>query len=203
MGSQVQGEIPRLFSGQRRGCLNRPWPVTILMNILLITIDPSSGVGWRYRWRPALEHRTEPPKIQTRSKRRKKMTKDCEGYYHPLIQGVGSNESLPRPDGPWLNEHVIQPDSLNVAGFSECGWPAVFPRSHWQWHWDWFPLHILDFWDPVCLDAHLPGPGVRGEELGLPTGQETLTALGDKEGGGEGGGEWEGVGRRGVNGNFL
>ena len=42
-----------------------------------------------------------------------------------------------------------------------------------------------------------------GEELGLPTGQETLTSLGDKEGGGEGGGEWEGVGRRGVNGNFY
>ena len=38
------------------------------------------------------------------------------------------------------------------------------------------------------MDAHLPGPGGRGEELGLPTGQETLTALGDKEGGGEGGG---------------
>ena len=38
---------PRLFSGQRRGCLNRPWPITILMNILHITIDPSSGDGWR------------------------------------------------------------------------------------------------------------------------------------------------------------
>ena len=29
----------------------------------------------------------------------------------------------------------------------------------------------------VCLDAHLPRPGGRGEELELPTGQETLTAL--------------------------
>ena len=73
MGSQVQGEIPRLFSGQRRGCLNRPWPITILMNILLITIDPSSGEGWRYRRRPTLEHRTEPPKVQMRSRRRKNM----------------------------------------------------------------------------------------------------------------------------------
>ena len=53
------------------------------------------------------------------------------------------------------------------------------------------------------MDTHLPGPGGRGEELELPTGQETLTALRDKEGGGEGGGEWEGVGRRGVNGNFY
>ena len=66
-----------------------------------------------------------------------------------------------------------------------------------------FPLHILDFWDPVSLEAHLPRPGGRGRELQLPTGQETLTALGD---GGEGGGEWgewEGVGRGGGNGNFY
>ena len=44
----------------------------------------------------------------------------------------------------------------------------------------------------VCLDAHLPGPGGRGEELELPTGQETLTALGTGEGGGEGVGGEEG-----------
>ena len=54
---------------------------------------------------------------------------------------------------------------------------------------------MLDFGDPVCLDAHLPGPGGRGKELELPTGQETVTALRDEEGGGEGvggvGGCWE------------
>ena len=47
----------------------------------------------------------------------------------------------------------------------------------------------------ACLDAHLPGPGGRGEELGFPTVQETLAALGNEEGGGEGvgraGGYWE------------
>ena len=47
----------------------------------------------------------------------------------------------------------------------------------------------------VCLDAHLPRLGGRGEELELPTGQETLTALRDEEGGGERiwgvGGCWE------------
>ena len=43
MGSQVQREIPRLFSGQSRRCLNWSWPITILMNILHITIKPSSG----------------------------------------------------------------------------------------------------------------------------------------------------------------
>ena len=62
----------------------------------------------------------------------------------------------------------------------------------------------------ACLVAHLPGPCWRGEELAFPTGQETLTALGNGEGGGEGvGGEekewgkWEGMGRRGGSGNFY
>ena len=36
----------------------------------------------------------------------------------------------------------------------------------------------------VCLDAHFPRPGGRGEELELTTGQETLTALRTGEGGG-------------------
>ena len=42
------------------------------------------------------------------------------------------------------------------------------------------------------MDALLPGPGRRGEELELPPGWETLTALGDGEGVGKGVG---GVGR--------
>ena len=46
------------------------------------------------------------------------------------------------------------------------------------------------------MDTHLPGPGGSGEELELPTGQETLTALWTREGGGEGVG-----GRRGSGGN--
>ena len=65
---------------------------------------------------------------------------------------------------------------------------------------DLFSLHMLDFGDPVCLDARLPGPGGRGKDLELPTGQETLTALGDEEGGGGGVG---GSGRVGGNGNFY
>ena len=56
----------------------------------------------------------------------------------------------------------------------------------------------------VCLDVHLPRPGGKGEDLELPTGQETLTALGIREGGGEGvGGERVGIGRRGGSGNFY
>ena len=33
---------------------------------------------------------------------------------------------------------------------------------------------MLDFWDPVCSDTHLQGPGRSGEELELPTGLEAL-----------------------------
>ena len=44
----VQGDVPSLFLGkQRRGYLNCPCPIATLMNILHITIEPSSGDGWR------------------------------------------------------------------------------------------------------------------------------------------------------------
>ena len=59
-----------------------------------------------------------------------KGNQDCEGCSHPLIQGDGSNESLPRSVELGLNEDVIQPDSLNEARFSERGWPGVFLKSH-------------------------------------------------------------------------
>ena len=52
------------------------------------------------------------------------------------------------------------------------------------------------------MDAHLPRPGWRGEDLGLPTGQGTLTALCTGDGGGGGMGEGKGNGRRGGGGNF-
>ena len=48
------------------------------------------------------------------------------------------------------------------------------------------------------MDTHLPGPGGRGEELELPTGQETLKREEEREWG-----KWEGVGKRGGNGNFY
>ena len=43
------------------------------------------------------------------------------------------------------------------------------------------------------MDAHLPRPGGRGEELELPTGQETLTALRTGEVGGGGMGTYLGA----------
>ena len=50
------------------------------------------------------------------------------------------------------------------------------------------------------LDAHLYRLGWRGEDLGLPTGQGTLTALKTREG--RGGGEGNGKERQRRGGNF-
>ena len=38
--------------------------------------EPSSDDGWRYKQRLTLEHRTEPHKVQMRSRRREKMSKE-------------------------------------------------------------------------------------------------------------------------------
>ena len=44
----VQGDDPSLFlEQQRKRCLNWSCPIATLMNILHITIEPSSGNGWR------------------------------------------------------------------------------------------------------------------------------------------------------------
>ena len=50
------------------------------------------------------------------------------------------------------------------------------------------------------MDAHLYRPVWRREDLGLPTGQGTLTSLRTREGGE--GGEGEGKGRQGGGENF-
>ena len=51
------------------------------------------------------------------------------------------------------------------------------------------------------MDVHLPRPGWREEDLGLPMGQGTLTALRIREGGGHR--EGEGKGRHGGGGKLL
>ena len=38
--------------------------------------SPSSDDGWQYRQRTTLEHQTEPPKVQMRSRRMKKIKKE-------------------------------------------------------------------------------------------------------------------------------
>ena len=47
------------------------------------------------------------PNEEQKEEEHEKGNQDCEGCYHPLIQGDGSNESLPRPVGLGLNEDVI------------------------------------------------------------------------------------------------
>ena len=84
---------------------------------------------------------------------------------------------------------MIGSDSLNVADMG-ADWEAIDNGAGSCFLCMCWLSGIL-----VCLDAHLPGPGGRGEELGLPAGWEALTALGTGEGRGEGvggvGGYWE------------
>ena len=52
--------------------------------------EPSSDDGWQYRWRPTLEHRTEPPQgpnEEQKEEEHEKGNQDREGCDHPLIQG--------------------------------------------------------------------------------------------------------------------
>ena len=84
--------------------------MTILMYILLITIDPSSGEGRLCSRRPTLEQRIEPPRGpegERKEEEHERRNQYCEGCYHPLIQGNGSDENLPGPVGLGLNEDVI------------------------------------------------------------------------------------------------
>ena len=55
------------------------------------------------------------PNEERKEGEHEKGSQDREGCVHPLIQGDLSNESSPRPAVLGLNEHVIKPDSLNVA----------------------------------------------------------------------------------------
>ena len=49
---------------------------------------------------------------------------DREGCVHPLKQGDWSGGSSPGPAGLGLKEHVIGPDSLNVANM-RADWEAI------------------------------------------------------------------------------
>ena len=127
----------------------------------------------------------------------KKRNKDCEGCYHPLIQGDGSNESLPMPVGLGLNEHVIQPDSLNVAS-PESFWKAVDNDTGTCFLCIYWILWIQSVWTPTFLDLE----GV-GRNLNFPQGRKPWLLVGMEREEERDWGEWEGGGRRDRNGNFY
>ncbi|KAK7828619.1 hypothetical protein U0070_007143 [Myodes glareolus] len=64
---------------------------------------PSSDDGWRYRRRPTLEHRTESPKVQMRSRRRKNMKKEIRTARVTLI---------PKPHKDTTKKENYRPISL-------------------------------------------------------------------------------------------
>ena len=72
-------------------------------------------------------------------------------------------------------EHVIKMDTLNVAD-NKGGL-----RSQGQWHWVLILLHGLTLWEFGLFGCSPYRLGWREEDLGLPTGQGSLTALRTRE----------------------
>ena len=142
------------------------------------------------------------PKVQMRSRRRENMSKEVR-----TARGAST--------------HWDGGTDLMGAHQGQLDWEWWSMWSNWTL-WTWLTMRIILYWEAednctgfwfycmdwlcgslVCFDAHLPRPGWRGEDLGLPTGQGTLTALRTGEGGEGGvrgvGGYWE----EGRNGNFY
>ena len=137
MGSQVQGEIPQIVLWTEERV---PESAVAHNHTDVYFACHHRSFIWRRTAIKSETHIGAPdwaprgPNEEQKEEEHEKRNQYCEGCYHPLIQWNGSNESLPRPVGLGLNEEAIQPDSLNVAGFSECGWPGVFLRSHRWFH---------------------------------------------------------------------
>ena len=58
---------------------------------------------------------SQGPNEERKEGKHEQGSQDHEGYVHALRRWDRSNESSPRPVGMGLMEHVIKPDSLNVA----------------------------------------------------------------------------------------
>ena len=95
--------------------------------------EPSSDDGWRYRRRPTLEHRTEPPKVQMRSRRRKNMKKEIRTARGVITHWYKGRDLMRVYQGQldwdwmstWSNQILwMRPDSRNVAGL-ESFWKAI------------------------------------------------------------------------------
>ena len=137
------------------------------------------------------------PNEEQKEGEHEKGCQDREECVHPLIHGDWSNESSPRPAGLGLNEHVIKPDSLNVADNE--GWL----RSQGQWHWVLIILHWLALWE-LSLFGCSPSKTWMGRvNLDFPQGRKPWLLLGLEKEEEREWGELEGIGRRGESGNFY
>ena len=86
----VQGDVPRLFLEQQsRGCLDWPYPIVTLMNILHITINLHLAMdGDRDRdphWSTALS--PQGSNKEQKEGEHEQGSQDRKGCVHPLIQG--------------------------------------------------------------------------------------------------------------------
>ena len=99
-----------------------------LMNILNITVGPSSSNWWKQRHRPALEHWAELPKSSWRVGGMRIWAKRSRPWWvHPLRQCTWANGSSPSPAGLWRNKHRRKQVPLNVIDCCMAGieWGAT------------------------------------------------------------------------------
>ena len=86
------------------------------MNILNITIEPSSSNWWKQRQRHTSEHWTEPPKSSWRVEGMRIWAKRSRPWWvHPLKQSTWANGSSPTSAKLGRNKHRIKLVPLNVG----------------------------------------------------------------------------------------
>ena len=136
------------------------------------------------------------PKVQMRSRRREVMSKEVR-----IARGAPTHWDS-GTDLMWAHQGQLNWDWWNMLS-TQTLWMWLMVKADWEAKdsGTGFRSYCM-YWlcgSLVCLDAHFPRPGWSGEDLGLPTGQGTLTALWTGEGGvvelEDGGEKWK-EGRR-------
>ena len=143
--------------------------------------EPSSDDGWRYRRRSTLEHRTEPLKVQMRSRRRKKMKKEIRTARDTITHWYKGSDLMRVHQGQldwdwtstWSSQILwMRPDSLNVAGTGSF-WKAIDNETGTCFLCIYWIFGIQFVWMLTFLD--LEGGG---RNLNFPQGRKPWLLLG-------------------------
>ena len=86
------------------------------------------------------------PKVQMRSRRRENMKKEIKTVWGVFTLWYKGTDQMRAHQGQ-LDWDWTRCDQ---TGVSKCDWHGGWLRSHLQWHWVLFRMHVLSAWDP-CL----------------------------------------------------
>ena len=140
------------------------------MNILYITIEPSTSNWWKLRQRPTAEHWTELPKSSWSVGGMRISAKRSRPWWvHPLKQFTWVNGSSPTPAREGKKEHRSK--QVSEYGWWLYGWGRLW--GHWQctriypyslyWHfWNLF------FWMDTLLNLDIVGRALDLPQSNVP-----------------------------------